>query len=173
MLLFTNIAYAANTDLRIALIDTGIASDVIDSQSIIPGFNYITGTEGTEDKVGHGTALAGIIVGAKDVYIKGLAPKVKLVPLVIASKIEDDKKLGLDSNALGRVIRDAIDIYDCKIINVSSGTLSNTKSLRDSVAYAEKKGVVVISSVGNDNKYFSDNLYYPATYYSVIGRWII
>lgn len=169
ILLFTNIAYGDNSQVRIALIDTGIASDVIDPQNIIPGFNYITQTKNTEDKVGHGTALAGIIVGARDLHIKGLDPKVKLVPLVIASKTAENKYIMAEPDVLAQAIVDAIDIYNCKIINVSAGTTLSTKALKESIAYAEEKGVAVISAVGNDNKHFPDNIYYPAAYDTVIG----
>lgn len=162
-------ASADSKAVRIALIDTGISSDVIDNSKIIKGFNYLNPSMDTQDIKGHGTAVAGIIVGSKTVSIKGVAPDAELVPLVVCTKTENDKTVMGDCDILAQAIRDAIDIYACKIINISAGVLSNTKSLEEAVEYAEEEGVVLISSVGNDNKNHKDNIYYPAAYDTVLG----
>ena len=167
--MFCQGAYADCTEIRIALIDTGISFDVIDTTNIICGVNYLNPSTGTQDIVGHGTAVAGIIVGSKCVNIKGVAPNAKLVPLVIRTKTANGKTLVGDCGILAQAILDAIDIYDCKIINISAGVLSNMESLHKAVQYAEEKGVVIISSVGNDNKSNPDNIYYPAAYDTVLG----
>lgn len=155
--------------MRIAVIDTGISVDAIDTANIINGVNYLDPSAGTEDLIGHGTAVAGIIVGAKAVNIEGVAPNAKLVPLVVCTKTAGDKKVVNCCDILARAIRDAIDVYDCKIINISAGTLSNEESLKKAVEYAEEKGAVLISSVGNDNKNYPHNVYYPAAYDTVLG----
>lgn len=169
MILFSQMAYADDIEVRIALIDTGISRGVFDEMNIIEGINYIDPSADTTDLVGHGTAVAGIIVGSKSVNIKAIAPKAKLVPLVIGTKTADGKIVMGDADILAKAIRDAIDIYNCKIINISSGTLLNKEILKKAIDYAEEKGVIVISSVGNDNKFFPDNIYYPAAYDTVIG----
>ncbi len=168
-LLFWQAAYAEGSEVRIAVIDTGIAVDSFTPVNLIAGANYLSPTTGTNDLIGHGTAVAGIILGAEKVYIKGVAPKAKLVPLVIATKTVDGEKLIGDSELLAQAIRDAIDLYDCQIINISAGALSTGEHLQSAVEYAEEKGVILISSVGNDNRYFPDNIYYPAAYETVLG----
>ena len=115
------------------------------------------------------TAVAGMILGVERVYIKGVAPKAKLVPLVIATKTADGDRLAGDSEVLAQAIYDAIDLYDCQIINISAGTLTTGEELQSAVDYAEEKGVVLISSVGNDNRRYPDNRYYPAAYETVLG----
>jgi subtilisin family serine protease len=169
ILLFCQSAYADSTGVRIALIDTGISSDVIDNSKIIKGFNYLNPSIDTQDLKGHGTAVAGIIVGSETLSIKGVAPNAKLVPLVVCTKTANDKTVVGGGDILAQAIRDAIDIYDCKIINISAGVLSNMESLEKSVQYAEEKGVIIISSVGNDNKNCPENIYYPAAYDTVLG----
>lgn len=169
ILLFTQIAYADNAQVCVGLIDTGISSGSIDKSSILPGFNYLDQSTNTEDLIGHGTAVAGIILGSESLYIKGIAPTAEIVPLAIGTKTADGEIIMGDVDILAQAIRDAIDIYDCKIINISSGTCLNTKTLREAVAYAEEKNVILISSVGNDHKFFSKNIYYPAAYDTVIG----
>ncbi len=168
-LLFCQSAYAESTEVRIALIDTGISSDVIDNSKIIKGYNYLDPSMDTKDLKGHGTAVAGIIVGSKTVSIKGVAPDAELVPLVVCTKTKNDKTVVGDCDILAQAIRDAIDIYACKIINISAGTLSNTESLEKAVQYAEDKQVIIISSVGNDNKNYPENIYYPAANDTVLG----
>jgi subtilisin family serine protease len=167
--LFGQSAYAEGTEVRIAIIDTGISVETIEPANLITGANYLDPSAETHDQIGHGTAVAGIIVGVESVHIKGVAPEAKLVPLVITTRTADKERLVGDSEQLAQAIRDAIDLYDCQIINISAGTLSNTESLQRAVEYAEEKGVVLISSVGNDNLYFPENIYYPAAYETVLG----
>lgn len=169
MLLFSNGAYADEVEVRIGLVDTGISTQSIDKANILKGINYIDPLESTNDLLGHGTGVASIIVGSKSPAIKGLAKNVKLVPLVIGTRKSGGTLVMGDVDTMAKAIRDAIDIYDCKIINISSGTLSNTKTLQSAVEYAEEKGVVLISSVGNDNMFYPNNIYYPAGYKSVLG----
>ncbi|BES64382.1 hypothetical protein SANA_08210 [Gottschalkiaceae bacterium SANA] len=168
-LLFCQPVYADGSELRIAVIDTGICVEAIKPANLMAGANYLSPLAGTNDLIGHGTAVAGIILGAERVYIKGIAPKAKLVPLVIATKTTDGDKLIGDSEVLAQAICDAIDIYDCQIINISAGTMSTGEQLQSAVEYAEENGVILISSVGNDNQYYPANMYYPAAYETVVG----
>ena len=161
LILWPQIVYGDQAQVRIAIIDTGIAYQVMDAPSMIAGFNYMTQSEDTNDLLGHGTGVAGII--------RGIAPEAKLIPLVIAQKTPEGKIKLADQDTLAQAVRDAIDLYNCQIINISAGALLNKESLQKAVAYAEERGVVVISSVGNDHEFFPDNVYYPAAYESVIG----
>lgn len=166
--MFCQKAYGEEAKVPIAIIDTGISSESIDNGSIVDGANYMDGT-GTNDLIGHGTAVAGIIVGSESIDIKGIAPNTKLIAMVITTVNKDGQTLIADCDILAQAIIDAIDIYGCKIINISAGVLTNDKNLQNAVDYAEKKGVVVVSSVGNDNEKFANNIYYPAAYDTVIG----
>lgn len=60
-----------NQTIRIAIIDTGISSHAISSKNLVEGKNYILSNRSTEDEIGHGTAVAGIIVGSEKAGIKG------------------------------------------------------------------------------------------------------
>lgn len=166
--LFCQQAYGDEAKVRIAIIDTGISSESIDNENIVDGANYMD-SSGTNDLLGHGTAVAGIIVGSEGIGINGIAPKAKLVPLVISTINKDGQTLIADCDILAQTILDAIDIYGCKIINISAGILSDDDVLENAVKYAEQKGVVLVSSVGNDNEKFTENIYYPAAYDTVIG----
>ena len=150
----------------IALLDTGISTAAIDPGRILPGYNYVLSSEDTEDRINHGTAAASVIVGCESAEIVGLAPEAYLVPLVVTDKV-DGKAKGVTPETLAKAIRDAVDEFGADIINVSLGIKKDTEELRDAVAYAEEKGVLVVSAVGNDG--VDGDPYYPAAYDSVLG----
>ncbi len=163
-------AFAQDTPnpVRIAVIDTGISTVAIDSSRIIEGYNYIRPVDGTEDKIGHGTAIAGILVGSEAAEAEGICPNAVLVPLVYATKDEMGKTIKGDTSMVAQAIYDAVDVYTCDIINISSGSTSDSKSLRNAAAYAEEKGVLVVSSAGNSNLYRPQDVYYPGAYDTVL-----
>ena len=151
--------------VRIAIIDTGISSTAILAEKIIEGRNYILPNNSTEDDIGHGTAVAGIIVGSEIAGVDGLCPTAQLVPLVYYSKVDDDRAVKGNLPMLAQAIRDAVDVYGCDIINISSGARVDTPALRDAIAWAEQQGVLVVSSAGNDG---NNTAYFPGTFPSVL-----
>jgi subtilisin family serine protease len=155
--------------IRIAVIDTGISIKHLNAKQIETGQNYVYPNNNTNDLIGHGTAIAGILLGSEDMSLKGLAPGATLVPLTCYTRNANGSIKSGGVSAITQAIYGAVDIYNCKIINVSSGVTSNTDDLRKAAAYAEAKGVVVVSSVGNDNKTAPKHIYYPAAYETVIG----
>lgn len=156
-------------DIKIAIIDTGISTKAINSSQIETGYNYVKKDTDTEDKIGHGTAIAGLIAGSASANLAGIAPKAKLVPLVYQTKDASGNVQKGNAGMVSQAIRDAVDIYGCRIINLSVGTTQESTLLRKAVEYAEKKNVVVVSSVGNKNANNPDSLYFPASYPTVIG----
>lgn len=150
----------------VALLDTGISTVAIDSACILPGYNYVLGSEDTEDRINHGTAIASVIVGCESAGVDAMASGVKLVPLVIADKVDGETK-SITHSVLAQAVRDAVDKYSADIINLSLGIKTDSAELRKAVEYADNKGVLVISAVGNDG--YSDELYYPAAYDTVLG----
>ena len=51
------------TPVRIAILDSGISTAAIDPESLEGGLNRIKPLSDTEDTIGHGTAVASIIMG--------------------------------------------------------------------------------------------------------------
>jgi subtilisin family serine protease len=47
--------------------------------------------------------------------------------------------------------------------------LNDNKKLREAIAYAEKKNVLVVASAGNTNYSHPEDVYYPAAYETVVG----
>ena len=151
--------------VRIALIDTGISEKAIPVSRIAEGKNYILPDADTADIIGHGTAMASIIVGCDAAGISGVCPSAILVPLVYHSEDESGERIKGDVEMLSQIIRDAIDVYDCKIISISAGSLTDSPSLASAVVYAEEMDVLVVASAGNDG---NDTAYYPSCYNNVL-----
>lgn len=162
---------AEEKPIRIAIIDTGIRKNhiMLKEANIAKGQNYVFPKDDTDDLVGHGTRIAGLILGSTDGTIEGIAPEAVLVPLVYYSRYPSavPKNGGVES--ICQAIYDAVDCYDCQVINISSGVTKPEDRLYEAVCYAEKKGVIVISAVGNDNLINKDSIYYPAAYETVVG----
>jgi subtilisin family serine protease len=171
--LFVQAALASDMRLgnkiKIAVIDTGISALAIDSGHLEPGYNYLEENMDTEDQIGHGTAIAALLTGASSARITGISPQASLVPLVYQTRDKNDQVQEGNQEAIARAIRDAVDLYGCRVINISVGTTRESTSLREAVEYAEEKNVVIVSSVGNDNQNNPQALYYPAAYPTVIG----
>jgi hypothetical protein len=158
-------ALASNEPVRIAIIDTGIKTSAIGSNHIIAGYNYVLPGSDTEDLIGHGTAISGIIVGSTSAGITGIAPNALLVPLVWQSKNEIGQTVAGNSETAAQAIYDAIDIYKCRIINISAGTEHDNAKLRAAVEYAEEQGVLIVSTAGNSG---DSTVYYPGGYDTVL-----
>lgn len=151
--------------VKIALIDTGISKYAINEKYIGSGHNYVTNDDNTMDNLGHGTAVAGIIVGSEKAGITGVVDNVLLIPLVCSTLDDDEKTQFVDISTLSQMIRDAVDIYECSIINVSSGIKTDYDELKAAVEYATSKGALVISCAGNEG---TEAVYYPGGYEDVI-----
>ena len=146
--------------VRVAVIDTGISTKAISKEHIAEGKNYVDTNLSTEDTYGHGTAVTSIILKE--------AKNTQIVPLV-SNVFENGKIKQVDNDTLAQMIRDAVDIYHCRIINLSAGLVLDKESVRQAVEYAEKKNVLMIASAGNDYAENGAVRYYPAAYESVLA----
>lgn len=149
----------------IALLDTGVSTTAIQSDSLLKGHNYVTGTEDTEDRINHGTAVASVILGCESAEVVGIATDIALVPLVVTDKADGETK-SVTPDVLAQAIRDSVDQYGACIINVSLGIKKDDPAVKEAVAYVQKQGALVICAAGNSGD--SEDLYYPAAYDSVL-----
>ena len=149
-------------DIKVAVIDSGCFEHEDLKYNLLEGKNYLTGTTDVTDNNGHGTHVSGIIAAEmNDFGIVGVAPKAKIVPLKCFDPSHDTYVEDiLDA------IYDAVDVYDCRIINMSWGLKNDDPFLQEAIDYADSKDVILIAAVGN---YGSTTMYYPAAYENVIG----
>ena len=162
---FTEAAYAAS--VKIGVIDTGVKEKggILDSEKILSGKNYVFGNNNTDDEVGHGTRVASLIMGTVDGEIVSPCSESLIVPLVYYTELASSAVLNGGIEAICNAVYDAVDIYGCQIINISSGIPAGDERLEKAVDYAEEQGVLIVSACGNSG----DEVYYPAVYDTVIG----
>lgn len=150
----------------ITLLDTGVSADAIRSDNLLAGYNYVTDSTDTEDLINHGTAVASVILGCESAGVEGAALSACVVPLVVVTK-QEGKITGVSPEILAKAIRDSVDIYSADIINVSLGVRMDAPALKAAVEYAEEKGVLIVSAVGNDGP--GAEPWYPAAYDTVLA----
>ncbi len=168
-LIFTSSVLADGAvGVRIGVIDTGVSFKAINPDSVFSGKNYIFPEESLEDKIGHGTAVSAIIVGSVPARIEGICPTAVIIPLVCITKDNEEKIINGDTSVTAKAIYDAVDKFECKIINISSGAAKGSDELEKAVEYAESKGVLIITSAGNNQEDTYGAILYPAGYESVI-----
>lgn len=159
----------AMESVRVAFIDTGVSTKHIDAVQVAEGKNYIFLDQDTQDRNGHGTATAGMMLGSSKLGLEGSCPDAVAVPLVIYDRYPSGVYQIGDVLVICEAIYDAVDVFGCRVINMSMGIPAESEELRLAVEYAEKKGVVIVSAVGNDNLLHPHREYYPAAYNTVIG----
>ena len=160
-------AQAAGSTVRIAFIDSGISTKHIDASKVAQGCNYVFPESDTQDRVGHGTATAGLVLGAADQDVPGVYPDAIAVPLVVVDVYPSGSVKNGGPEALIRAIYDAVDRFDCQIINMSLCTAEDSAELRAAVDYAEAQGVVLISAIGNEGEHDQT---YPITFHCLCQR---
>lgn len=150
-------------EVRVAVIDSGVYPHKDIENNLIKGKNYVNEStpDDTTDNVGHGTSVAGIIASrCNDLATVGIAFKTKIVPL----KVTDNKELSMSLAV--QAIYDAVDVYNCDVINMSFGDTNKSATLEGAVMYAINHGVIAVASAGNhgDTGYM-----YPASFDDVVS----
>jgi subtilisin family serine protease len=108
--------------------------------------------DATNPAHGHGTLVAGILAA--------VAPDAMIMPI----RAFDDQG-NTDDFTIAKAIRWAVD-QGADVINMSFGTLEQSKILKDAIEYADKNGVTMVGSAGNDAK---NEAQYPGAFDKVIS----
>ncbi len=156
----TAVEYFTREPVIIGIIDTGISSKAIPADHILEGKNYIDPSLDVEDTYGHGTAVTSVILNEFS--------QAQFVPLV-CNAYNKGKIEQVDNDVFAQMIRDAVDVYNCQIINLSVGLILDKTAVREAVEYAEEKGVLVVASAGNDYATDGEFKSYPAGYDTVFA----
>lgn len=140
--------------VTVAILDTGVdgSHDFLSGRVLSSGYNFITDSTNTSDigdnidndddgetdeMVGHGTFVAGIV--------SLVAPDAWLLPVVV---LNSDGRSDLWTVAQGMFY--AID-HGVEVINMSLGSTYNSSAVEDALDLAENLGIVVVSAGGNQN----------------------
>jgi thermitase len=142
--------------VKVAVIDSGIDCSLPDFKGQIAAAKSFVGGSACIDTQGHGTIVAGEIAGSLNSSgVVGLAYSSQLL---VAKVVASDGSIPLKAEAAG--IRWAVD-QGARVINLSFGAVrdplspeldSYSKVEAQAVAYAVKKGAVVVAAVGNSDE---------------------
>jgi hypothetical protein len=144
--------------VRIAVLDTGVTAN----SAFNTGINMINLVGLPSDpsaQNGHGTAVASMIIG-KDSLAPGVAPAAD----ILSVRIADDNGLS-DSFLLAKGIVAAVD-SGVALINISMGSFGDSGIVRNAIAYANDRGVLIFAAAGNNG---TDEVTYPASNAGVIA----
>jgi subtilisin family serine protease len=151
-----------NENIIIAIVDTGVDLNHPDlKDNLVDGINLLATNAPPEDDNGHGTQLAGILAarGGNQIGISGVLWKAKVMPIKVLDKNGEG-----DDFIVAKGIRYAAD-KGAKIILMSSGIPTYSANMEEAVAYAQKRGVLVVAATGNEG----DRVNYPAAFPGVIA----
>ncbi|MCJ1679974.1 type VII secretion-associated serine protease mycosin [Streptomyces sp. APSN-46.1] len=159
--------------VRVAVIDTGVdranpqLAGAIDTGA---GKDYVDpkGGDGTNDTVGHGTKVAGLIAARpqEGTGFVGLAPDATIIPI----RQNDGQGQG-NAKTLGEAIDHAV-AKGAQVINISQDTdvpLTEDSELAKAVRRAVEAKVVVVASAGNDGLSGQKRRTYPAAFPGVLA----
>ncbi|CQD19191.1 peptidase [Mycobacterium europaeum] len=147
---------------RVAVIDTGVSRHPL-LPEVVPGGDYVSGGDGTQDCDAHGTLVAGIIAATADsptAGLSGMAPEATLIGIRQSSgkfsPAADRSRAGVgDVDTMAKAVRTAADL-GASVINISSvacvpvAAALDDRALGAALAYAvDVKNAVVVAAAGN------------------------
>ena len=160
-----------SSGIKVAVIGDGVEdhedlNDVNGNSRVLDGFTYncLFNCKGRpkQDDFGHEQACAGIIAAShNDLGVKGIAPNVKIVPIVIYKK-KVNGNYGAPASAIARGINKSWDNLGSDVINISNSIQIHddvTEAINNAINYGRGgKGCVVVCAAGNERS----SVAYPA-----------
>ncbi|MCX4446477.1 type VII secretion-associated serine protease mycosin [Streptomyces sp. NBC_01789] len=157
--------------VRVAVIDTGVddthpqLAGAVDASA---GADTLGGGDGTDDAVGHGTEVAGIIAARprEGTGFVGLAPGATVLPV----RQNDARDSGTDASMAAAILHAVA--RGAQVINISQETTrpqSPGSVLARAVAEAVRRDIVVVASAGNDGADGTRTPTYPAAFDGVLA----
>ncbi|MEV4707921.1 type VII secretion-associated serine protease mycosin [Actinoplanes sp. NPDC049316] len=150
------------TGVTVGLIDTGVDAKHRDlAGAVLKGKDFVdSGGDGRRDLEGHGTSMAGLIVGRGhdgDDGVLGIAPGAKVLPLSIT--------LGFfgSSDEAAQAVGYAAD-HGARVINMSI-SVADDAPLHDAIRAARARDIVVVAGAGNEGDLGDD---FPGKYPEVL-----
>ena len=145
--------------VKVAIIDSGVDCGLPDFAGQIAAKKSFVGGNPCVDTQGHGTIVAGEIAGSlTSGGVVGLAYSSRLL---VAKVVADDGTIPIKAEAAG--IRWAVN-QGARVVNLSFGAVRDpkdpsldaySKAEAQAVAYAVKKGAVVVAAVGNADEAYA------------------
>jgi thermitase len=162
--------------VKVAIVDSGVDCSLPDLQNQIAKVRSFVKGSACIDNQGHGTIVAGEIAG--ELNTAGVVGLAYSSQLLVAKVVAPDGTIPLKAEAAG--IRWAVD-QGARVVNLSFGAVRDPNDLSldayskveaQAVAYAVRKGAVVVAAVGNSDEAYATPWPYaswPAALPHVIG----
>jgi hypothetical protein len=134
------------SDVVVAVLDSGVNVNHPDlAGRLLPGYDFVNGTQSITDDFGHGTAVSGVIVanGNNGQGVAGIAFGCSVLPV----KVMDNNGFASYST-IAAGIKYAVD-NGARIINLSIAGTSPSITLQEAIDYAWSNNVVVVAAAGN------------------------
>ncbi|GLZ81825.1 hypothetical protein Afil01_66320 [Actinorhabdospora filicis] len=173
--------FATGKGVIVALLDTGVeASHPALKGRVLPGRDFLKSGAADTDCVGHGTGVAGVIVGkSPDGKFKGVAPGAQILPVRVVDRdpqAPEDKTgdKAVKPEEFAAAINWAVDQH-ADVINMSLKYDTPYPVIENAIKRAHDAGVVLVASGGNDHKddeykiKGKDTISYPVGYAGVLG----
>jgi subtilisin family serine protease len=132
----------------VAVLDTGVAHGL----GVMPGVDLVAGDADAADENGHGTAVAA--------RIRDACTGCRILPVRVLSSRGSAPWSRVAAGIVWAVDRGA------RVLNVSISGDGGSAALREAVAYATARDVLVVASAGNAG---DERPQYPAAYSAVVG----
>lgn len=148
--------------VNIAIINSGVDynhPEIKERFRCPKGYNFLDKNDNPTDKIGHGTAVAGIVAGKT----MGVAPKSNLYALKIK-----DKGITSTTKDIAKAIKWCIENeykIDIDIVNICVGNSIYNENLEEICKEAHKNGIILTAVAGN----IGVGQYFPASYEGVIS----
>jgi len=145
----------------VAVIDSGVFQHP-DLPKLLPGYSAVAGLSPNNDKLNHGTGVAGTIgaLGNNGTGTVGINWNATLVPVKV-----DDANGTLTVANIAKGIIWAAD-NGARVLSLSVSTSADSVTLKNAIDYAYNKGCVIFASTGNDGK---NAINYPSRYSNVMA----
>ena len=162
--------YSEGANVTVGLIDTGVDAGHPDlTGSVLAGIDLTSGSPrptGRADTNGHGTAMAGLIVGhghgvGQTDGVLGIAPRASLLPI----------RTSVGSLGLVQNTAEAIDwaaAHGARVICMAFGSPQPSAAVETAIEHAYEKDIVLIAAAGNTVE-GARFVQYPAAYPDVIA----
>jgi serine protease len=124
---------------------------------LVKGWNFVGNNDDARDDHAHGTHVAGTIAQStgNGKGVAGMAPEARLMPIKVLSAYGSGT-----SHDIAEGIRWAVD-HGARVLNLSLGGGGRSLAMEAAVAYARRRGAVVVCAAGNSG---SRGVSYPAAY---------